>query len=279
MLKPSLSHRRLCLVLLDLIGSTAFVEKAGPMRAARWLQYHDRLTRSLIRRFKGREIDRSDGFLISFELPVNAVNFALHYQMTVPLQTKLKARIGLHLGDVVEVKQHELDRLQGTKPIELEGVSKNIAARIMALCAADQVLMSQEAFRAIRNKTNYETPRGVRYAQVGLYKFKGVRSPVVVYAVGLKTATLQPPLDNAKARRLGGPKKVRSHLRHMRFFERVAWALYRLALLSVMYISAVFLAWASRPEAQRLWGFDHWPWSILPLFRRFFSVIFGFEDG
>ena len=64
-LHSQMTHRRLSIVLLDLIGSTRFVERVGPMRAAHWLQYHDRLTRNLINRFSGREIDRSDGFLIS----------------------------------------------------------------------------------------------------------------------------------------------------------------------------------------------------------------------
>ena len=71
------TERYLTMVLLDLIGSTAFVQKAGAMKGAQWLQYHDRLARSLVYRFNGREIDRSDGFLLSFERPLDAVNFAL----------------------------------------------------------------------------------------------------------------------------------------------------------------------------------------------------------
>ena len=43
-----LRERQLAIVLLDLIGSTAFVQRVGAMKAAKWLQYHDRLTRSLL---------------------------------------------------------------------------------------------------------------------------------------------------------------------------------------------------------------------------------------
>ena len=71
-----LIETKLAIVLLDLIGSTRFVQSAGAMKAAMWLQKHDRLTRSLIYKFNGREIDRSDGFLLSFERPIDAVNFA-----------------------------------------------------------------------------------------------------------------------------------------------------------------------------------------------------------
>ena len=69
-------ERKLAIVLLDLIGSTAFIRKAGAMKAAEWMQYHDRLARSLLYKYQGREIDRSDGFLLSFERPIDALNFS-----------------------------------------------------------------------------------------------------------------------------------------------------------------------------------------------------------
>ena len=102
-----LREKYLAIVLLDLIGSTAFVQKVGQVKAARWLQYHDRLARSLCYRHDGREIDRSDGFLLSFDSVIDAVNFALAYQDIVPAKTRLGCRIGIHWGIVVEVFQHE----------------------------------------------------------------------------------------------------------------------------------------------------------------------------
>ena len=89
-----LKERQLCIVLLDLIGSTAFVQRVGAKKAAVWLQYHDRLARSLLYKFNDREIDRSDGFMLSFDKPIDAVNFALHYQATIPEKVKLNTRIG-----------------------------------------------------------------------------------------------------------------------------------------------------------------------------------------
>lgn len=79
-------ERWLTIVLLDLIGSTAFVQKYGAQRAATHFQFHDRLARSLLYKYEGREIDRSDGFLCSFDRPIDAVNFALIYQKTIPLK-------------------------------------------------------------------------------------------------------------------------------------------------------------------------------------------------
>lgn len=260
-LTPNMRERRLTIVLLDLIGSTAFVQKAGPLKAAKWLQYHDRLTRSLMHRFSGREIDRSDGFLMSFERTIDAVNFALHYQAKVPLKTRLQTRIGIHVGIVAEVQQHELDVMVGAKMIELEGIAKNIAARAMSLSRAGQVLLTEAAFREVKGRTNAHTPKHTRYALAGLYRFKGVKAPITVYCVGVTTESLQPPQGSEKVKRLGGPKRVKSRLRHMRALELTKWIMYRLAALSALIIMAHLLKWIARPSARRLWGLDHAPWT------------------
>ncbi len=68
------------LVICDLADSTALVEKLGDQRGAEVMRQHDRLARDLVERHHGREIDKTDGFLILFERPVHAVAFALDYQ-------------------------------------------------------------------------------------------------------------------------------------------------------------------------------------------------------
>jgi class 3 adenylate cyclase len=255
-----LRNRRLAIVLLDLIGSTAFVQRVGAMRAATWLQYHDRLARSLLYRFEGREIDRSDGFLLSFERPIDALNFALHYQAQIPQKTKLGARIGVHYGDVVEVTQDELYSAVGAKSVELEGIAKNIAARAMSVCEAGQVILTRDAMRAVRNRTNPSTPKGTRFACVGLYRFKGVSAPVTLYAVGDTIESLQPPRGNEKAKRVGGAKAIKSRARHRRWREWALWSAYRLAWISVGYILAMMYPWMSNRDARHLWGVTWLDW-------------------
>jgi len=249
-----LKNRRLAIVLLDLIGSTAFVQRVGAMRAATWLQYHDRLARSLLYRFNGREIDRSDGFLLSFERPIDALNFALHYQAQIPRRVKIDARIGVHYGDVVEVTQDELYSAIGAKSVELEGIAKNIAARAMSVCEAGQVILTRDAMRAVRNRTNPSTPKGTRFACVGLYRFKGVRAPVTLYAVGDTIESLQPPRGNDKAQRVGGARVIKSRARHRRWREWALWITYRLALISAVYILARMYPWLTNREGRHLWG-------------------------
>jgi len=256
------NDRILAIVLLDIIGSTAFVEKYGARRSAEWLQYHDRLTRSLLYRFSGREIDRSDGFMLSFERAVDAVNFCLHYQLTIPSKTKLQTRIGMHWGKIVEVVQDDLYVGVGAKRIELEGLAKNISARTMSLCQAGQVLLTKEAMKAVKSRTNTFTPSGTRYACVGLYKFKGVKKPQQIYAVGTTIESLQPPPGSDKVKRLGGAKKIKSRMRDRRLKEHLSWLMYRLALVSLIYLFVLAYPALSEPFIRRIWGVDHLFWWV-----------------
>lgn len=265
----TLRERKLAIVLLDLIGSTAFVQKVGARRSAEWLQYHDRLARSLLYRFQGREIDRSDGFMLSFERPIDAVNYALTYQLTIPPRIKLETRIGIHWDVIIEVEQNELDVAVGAKRYELEGIAKNITARTMSMCLPRQVLLTQSALDAVRNRTNSQTPKGARFSCVGLYRFKGVAEPQTIYAVGVTTKSLQPPPSTEKTKRLGGPKRVKSHLRHMRARELTWWALVKLAWISGGAVLAHLLSWLSRPSARQVWGIDYPPYTWVQDAREF----------
>jgi len=231
----TLKERNLAIVLLDIIGSTDFVQRNGAQTAARWFQFHDRLTRNICYKFSGREIDRSDGFLLSFDRLIDAVNFALIYQQTVPSKTKLQCRIGVHWGRVIEVTQDELWVEAGAKRVELEGLAKNVAARTMSLCQAGQVLLTKDAMQRIRGRTNAFTPKGTRYVCVGLYKFKGVKDPQQIYAVGDTIKSLQPPKGSEKVKRLGGPRYIKSRARDRKFLEWVSWFYYRLGFVASVF--------------------------------------------
>ena len=73
---PQLRAELIC----DLADSTALVERLGDAPAAELMRRHDRVARDLLHRHAGREIDKTDGFLVLFERPVQAVAFALDYQ-------------------------------------------------------------------------------------------------------------------------------------------------------------------------------------------------------
>lgn len=254
----TMRERYLAIVLLDLIGSTAFVQKVGAVKAARWLQYHDRLARSLIYKYEGREIDRSDGFLLSFDSIIDAVNFSLHYQREIPTRIKLNTRIGIHWGSIIEVKQDDLFVGVGAKRVELEGISKNIAARTMSLSRAGQVLLTKEAMDRVRVKgRNRYTPAETRYVCVGLYRFKGVRSPQEIYAVGQNIESLQPPKGSEKVKRLGGPKKIKSRARDKKVMEWVSFFFWRLGALAILFWLWIFFQLSLSPVTRPLLGLDY----------------------
>lgn len=250
----TMREKYLAIVLLDLIGSTNFVQKVGALKAAQWLQYHDRLARNLVYRFNGREIDRSDGFMLSFDTVIDAVNFALHYQDQIPAKIKLNTRIGIHWGKVIEVQQDDIFIDAGAKRVELEGIAKNIAARTMSLCQAGQVLLTKEAIDIVRRKTNMFTPKGTRYACLGLYKFKGVREPQEIYGVAVDIKYLQPPPGSEKVKRIGGPKKIKSRARDRKLKEWFFWLYYRLFFISLVYMSYWFLPFVFSPTGRQMFN-------------------------
>ena len=255
-----MKETELAIVLLDIIGSTKIVERIGAKHAAILFQVHDRLARNLYYRFNGREIDRSDGFLLSFESIVDAVNFALHYQHQIPMKTKLSTRIGVHWGKIIEVHQDDLWVGVGAKRVELEGLSKNIAARTMSLCAAGQVLLTEQAYKKCRGRMNSYTPKLTRYVCVGVYRFKGVSSPQRVYAVGTSLKSLQPPKSNDKVKKLAGPKKVKGYLRQMQTQELMDYFIWRLGMLSILVCIVSFYLLVSKPLMRDLLGLQWWEW-------------------
>lgn len=230
-IRPKIRERYLAIVLLDLIGSTRFVQKVGRVKAARWLQYHDRMARSLIYKHSGREIDRSDGFLLSFDTVNDAVAFALAYQKTIPTKTRLGCRIGIHWSIIAEVHQHELDIVHGVKQVELEGIGKNIAARTMSVCQAGQVLLTKAAMNQVRATRDTREARSVC---VGLYKFKGVRQAMELHAIGETIESLQPPPSSDKVKRLGGPKYIKKRARDRKLWDWMQWLFWRVGIASAI---------------------------------------------
>ncbi|WKZ82930.1 MAG: adenylate/guanylate cyclase domain-containing protein [Acidimicrobiia bacterium] len=139
----------------DLVGSTALAASIGD-RAWRDAQVrHDRVVRSEIERWRGREIDRAgDGFLALFDGPARAVRCALAIQAAVAA-LGLEVRCGLHTGEVEVV---------GTG---VAGISVHTGARVAALAEPDEVLVS-------RTVKDLVAGSGLRFESTGAYQLKGV---------------------------------------------------------------------------------------------------------
>jgi hypothetical protein len=125
------------LLYTDLVGSTEVNTRLGDGGMAPLWERHDRGFRDLLRLWRGREIDRSDGFAVLFEQPADAAAFAVAYhRMLAALPVPLRARAGLHVGPLTLRQNLETDIALGAKPFEVVGIARAVSARLMALAAA-----------------------------------------------------------------------------------------------------------------------------------------------
>lgn len=198
------------LLLIDLVDSTRWLERLGDRRAAEVLQHHDRLARDLLARHAGREIDKTDGFLLLFERPAEAVRYALEYHRSLQGLSRheeipLQARAAVHLGEVLLRENSAEDVALGAKPLEVEGLAKPTTARLLSLARGRQTLLSRSAFDLARQGVDRsgEQAAGLRWLAHGAYRFQGVSETVEVFEVGEEDlAPLEAPTDSLKARRV-----------------------------------------------------------------------------
>jgi predicted ATPase/class 3 adenylate cyclase len=186
------------LLLTDLVDSTRLVERLGDARAAEVFAAHDRDTRALLARHRGREIDRTDGFFVLFEHAAEAAEFAVAYHAAL-VGLPLTARVGIHFGPVALRQNTPADIARGAKPLEVEGLAKPLAARVMALATGGQTLLSAAARHALGDAL----PAGAELESHGFYRLKGIEDPIEIYELGERTRdAFAPPPDVDKAYRI-----------------------------------------------------------------------------
>jgi TolB-like protein/class 3 adenylate cyclase/tetratricopeptide (TPR) repeat protein len=204
-------------LICDLVDSSGLLERLGDERAAAVLARHDDLVRGLLREHRGREIDKADGFLLLFDRPTNAIDLALDYhaglaRLSAELSLELSARVGIHLGEVY-VHENPPDVVaRGGKPLEVEGLAKTMAARVMSLAQGGQTLLTRGAYDvARRGMVGAAASRKLRWMAHGQYHFKGVIDPVEVFEVGIEDVApfrLPAPAEKARRARRSGAELV-----------------------------------------------------------------------
>jgi putative peptide modification system cyclase len=198
------------LLLTDLCDSTGLVERLGDSTAASLFRDHDRLVLELQQRWRGRLIDRSDGLLLLFERPLDGLGFALDYRLGLDALGRahrlgpILARAGLHVGEVLIWRNSPEAVNAGAKPVEVEGLAKPFAARLMHLARPGQILLSSVAEPLVRRSASELGERGdaLQWRTHGRWLFKGVPKPQEIHEVGEPgLAPLRAPRGDAKARR------------------------------------------------------------------------------
>ena len=187
---------RRALLLTDVVDSTQLAERLGDAVAAELGAAHDRMARDLLRAWRGREIDKTDGMLMLFDTAVDALGFAVTYHRALTaLSVPLKARAGLHVGAVILRSNPAHDVARGAKPLEVEGIAKPVAARVMSLALGGQTLLTAEARAALG-----DTP--LRVQSHGFWRIKGIAEPMELFEAGDEHAPFTPPPDSAKVYRV-----------------------------------------------------------------------------
>ena len=166
------------LLLTDVVDSTQLAGVLGDVTMAGVWAAHDRLARELLPLHGGREIDKTDGMLLMFSQAAEAVRYAAAYhQALASLTPPLKARAGLHVGPVILRENPADDVARGAKPLEVDGMAKPTAARVMALAHGGQTLLSAEALQALN-------PPADTVHSHGHWRLKGVPQPTELFEVG-----------------------------------------------------------------------------------------------
>ena len=164
--RPShVSDRVLATILFtDLVGSTERARELGDAAWAALAAEHNATVRRELERYAGEEIDTAgDGFFALFDGPARAIRCAVAVREALaPLG--LEVRTGIHTGEV--------ERARGEKP---RGIAVHVAARIMALGQAGDVLVSATTHDLVAGS-------GLEFDDRGEHVLRGVDGPRRVLA-------------------------------------------------------------------------------------------------
>jgi class 3 adenylate cyclase len=160
----SVPDRVLATVLFtDIVASTERAAEVGDRRWRDLLDAHNAAVRANIERARGRVVDTTgDGFLATFDGPARAVACARDIARDVH-RLGIEVRSGLHTGEV---------ELSGD---DIRGIAVHIAARIMALAGAGEVLVSSTVRDLVVGSD-------LRFEERGTHTLRGVPGEWRVFA-------------------------------------------------------------------------------------------------
>lgn len=169
----------------DMVGYSALAQ-SDEAAALVALERHNRILRPIFPKFRGREIKTvGDAFLVEFDSALDAARCALDLQHALredhdrsPAEWKIRIRIGIHVGDVVESEGDVL------------GDAVNIASRIEPLADPEGICLTQQVYDQVQNKI------GAQFSRLPPVALKNIRLPMNVYK-------MSPPGKSDAAR---GPK-------------------------------------------------------------------------
>lgn len=193
----------LALLLTDIVNSTEITRRLGDERAVQLWQEHDRIARSLMRQWGGREVDKTDGVLLLFERVEDAVACAQAYHGALAAAgMPFQSRAGVHVGPVTMIENGAEDVARGAKPLEAEGLAVPTVARVMSVARPGQTLLSGEAREALTARQREGLAPDFRLRSQGHWRLAGLDEPVALHELLREGGGGDPPQDHAKAYRV-----------------------------------------------------------------------------
>jgi class 3 adenylate cyclase len=152
------------LLFTDIVSSTDAARRVGDARWRTVLARHNQAVRSVLERFRGREVTTTgDGFLALFDSAGAAVHAGLA-MTTAVAAAGVEIRCGIHTGEV------ELEAGN------VRGLSVHVAARVLSLAGPSEVLVSWTTRDLLADSR-------LQFEDRGTHELKGLPEPRRVYGV------------------------------------------------------------------------------------------------
>ena len=184
------------LLFTDVVDSTQRVQQLGDEAATAMWTRHDDEARRLLDACGGREIDRSDGYFLLFDTAADALRFARGYHEALT-GLGLSARVALHTAEVLLRPNAPEAVRRGAKPLEVEGLAKPLAARVMSLARGGTTLLTAATVAALG-----DAGHAGELVSRGWWQLKGLSEPVEILEWSAQGAASTPPADAEKAWRV-----------------------------------------------------------------------------
>jgi class 3 adenylate cyclase len=163
--KARVTDRVLTTVLFtDIVDSTQLANDLGDEKWSDLLEGHHEAVRRELEVFRGHEVKTTgDGFHATFDGPARAVQCANAIRQSMR-QLGLSLRIGIHTGEC---------EIRGDT---LEGVAIHMAARVSAMAAGGDILVS-------RTVKDLVAGSGIEFEDFGMYELKGIPDEHQIFKV------------------------------------------------------------------------------------------------
>jgi class 3 adenylate cyclase len=159
----------LAVLFTDIVGSTNMTVTIGDEAAQYVVRTHNRIVRSALTNFSGREIKHTgDGIMASFPTVSNAVEAAIEMQRRVAANNAAEGDVPLHLCIGINAGEPVVE------DDDLFGVTVQLSARLCAAAEADQIIVSEVVKGLCSGKD-------IKFVARGAKEMKGFKEPVPLF--------------------------------------------------------------------------------------------------